>query len=309
MWRWGRLGLELLFVALLYTAVGIVLGVLSAGRGECLDLIQLLLQNLVAILPLVLLLWKVEGTWWSVGGTCALALAGLHIVVPRMELLLDRGQSLINMPIVALHAVGAAAAALAALLMVLPTWQSEEPAAPYPWPAGEPVSYLWRLPALAGAFAVLHVLAARLGRLVFGQTAHPPILTELLAKLPVAAVVLLVLLPVAAHLGVRSRRRVLVVVGLAAVLPALGRWQLLAGWPAAFIATRVGLRFVADAGVAIACAFLMLAAIGGGGGVERAPQLEFAADGEEAPALEAASDGDSGVTRTVEGDTSGAARV
>lgn len=310
--QWGRLSLELLFVALLYTAVGIVLGVFSAGWGSPLDLIRLLLQNLLAIVPLVFFIWKVEGSWWSVGGACVLALAVLQIVVPRMEMMLERGQTLIQLPTLALNAVGAAAAAVTALMMMLRSWKNGGGPPPYLWPAGEPASYLWRIPAFVAAFAVLHVLAARLGRLVFGQTSHPPLLGELLAKVSLASVVVLAVLAICAHLGVRSRRRLLVLLAVVAVIPALGRWQLLGGWPVAFLSARVGFRLVADAGVAIACAFLVLAAIAGRGAVEQAPQLESAHDGEEDPALAGGSagpDASSEVTSSVEGDTSSAARV
>lgn len=261
--KWGRLGLELVFVALLYTAVGIVLGVFSAGWGRPLDLLLLLFQNLLAVIPLAFFIWKVEGTWWSVGGTCALALPLLQAVVPRMEAMLERGQSLIQVPTLAPYALGAGAAAAAALLLVLRSWQVEDDAPPYPWPAGEPATYMWRIPGLVAAFAVLHMLAARLGRIVVGQTAHPPLLGELVAKLYLGGLVALAALAICAHLGVRSRRRLLILLAVLAVIPAIGRWQILTGWPATFIATRVGVRSIADLVVGACAAWALLGSLSG----------------------------------------------
>lgn len=287
--EWGRLSLELLFVALLYTAVGVVLGVFSAGWGKPLDLILLLLQNLLAIIPLVFFIWKVEGTWWSVGGTCVLAMALLQVVVPRMEMMLERGQSLIQLPTLALNAVGAAAAAVVALMMMLRSWKNGGSLPPYFWPAGEPVSYLWRVPVFAGAFAVLHVLVARLGRVIFGQTSHPPMLGELVARASLAALLILPVMAVTAHLGVRSRRRLLVLLGVVAVIPAIGRWQLLGGWPVAYLSARVGLRLAADAGVALVCALLMLVRIPSRVAEEPVTEPTAAVGGEDDDAVEVGS--------------------
>ena len=237
----GRLILEILFVALLYTAVGVVLGIFSAGWGRPPDLLRLLLLNLLAVVPLAFFVWKVDGTWWSMGGTAALALALLHAVVPRMELLLDRQASLIQLPWTAVNALGAAAACVTALMMVLRPWQNGG-APPYPWPAGEPRSYLWRITAVLAGYATLHVLAARVGRMAFGQSTHPPLISELLDKLALGLVVVLVAYFVAAHLGIRSPRRLAILLSVFAVLPAIGRWQALTGWPLGYLSTRVGLR-------------------------------------------------------------------
>lgn len=263
----GRLSLELLFVALLYWAVGIVLNVFSPGWGRPLDVLQLLLSSFVVLIPLVFLIIKVKGTWWSVGGTCVLALAGLHVVVPRMELLLDRGASLLQLPWTALYALGAAGAGTAALLMILRSWQGRDPLPPYPWPAGEPRSYFWRIPAVLVGYALLHVAASRLGRAFFGQAGHPPFLDELVNKIAVGIIVVLVALAVSSHLGVRSFTRTGILLAVMAVLPAIGRWQILTGWPATFIATRVSLRFFADVCTALVCAGFMLASRDRLGGV------------------------------------------
>lgn len=257
----GRLSLELLFVALLYAAVGIVLGVFSAGWGRALDVLQLLLSSFVILIPLVLLIIKVKGTWWSVGGTCVLALAGLHVVAPRMELLLDRGASLLQLPWTALYALGAAGAGTAALLMILRAWKGRNPLPPYPWPAGEPVSYLWRIPAVLVGYALLHVAASRLGRAVFGQVTHPPILDELLNKIAVGIIVVLVALAVSSHLGVRSFTRTGILLAVMAVLPAIGRWQVLTGWPPTYQASRVGLRLAADIIVVLLGCILFLSGV------------------------------------------------
>ncbi|HPW54412.1 MAG TPA: hypothetical protein PLP31_01610 [Thermoanaerobaculaceae bacterium] len=285
--QWGRLSLELLFVALLYTAVGVVLGVFSVGWGSPIDVTRLLLQNLLAIIPLVFFIWKADGPWWSVGGTCTLALALLQVVVPRMEMLLERGQTLIQLPVLALNAIGAAAAAVAALMMMLRPWNDGDSMPPYFWPAGAPNSYFWRIPAFVGVFAVLHVLAARLGRIVVRQTPQPAMLGELLAKIFVGGVLVLPVLAVTAHLGVRSRRRLLVLLGAVATLPALGRWQLLSGWPLAYLSARVGFRLAADVGVASAGALLMLAAIAGRGAAAQVAQQVAAGDDPDDSALEA----------------------
>lgn len=253
----GRLSLELLFVALLYTAVGVVLGVFSAGWGRPGDVVRLLLLNLLAIVPLAFFIWKVDGTWWSIGGTAALALALLHAVVPRMELLLDRQASLIQLPWTAVNALGAAAAGVTALIMVLRPWQNGG-LPPYPWPAGEPRSYFWRLSAVLAAYAALHVVAARVGRMVFGQSTHPPLGSELFDKLALGLVVVLVAYLVAAHLGVRSPRRLAILLAVFAVLPAIGRWQTLTGWPPVYLSTRVGLRILADLGGGLLIAFLLI---------------------------------------------------
>ncbi|MCU0291623.1 MAG: hypothetical protein MUF10_06475 [Thermoanaerobaculaceae bacterium] len=255
--QFGRLTLELLFVALLYTAVGVVLGIFSAGWGRPGDLVQLLLLNLLAVVPLAFFVWKVDGTWWSIGGAAALALALLHAVVPRMELLLDRDASLIQLPWTAVNALGAAAAGVTALIMVLRPWQNGG-LPPYPWPAGEPRSYLWRIPAVLAGYAVLHVLAARVGRMVFGQSTHPPLGSELLDKLALGLVVVLVAYLVAAHLGVRSPRRLAILLAVSAVVPAIGRWQALTGWPPVYLSTRVGLRLLADLGGGLLTAFLLI---------------------------------------------------
>lgn len=266
----GRLSLELLFVALLYTAVGVVLGVFSAGWGRPGDVVRLLLFNLLAIVPLASFIWKVDGTWWSMGGTAALALALLHAVVPRMELLLDRDASLIQLPWTALNALGAAAAGVTALIMVLRPWQNGG-LPPYPWPAGEPRSYFWRIPAVLASYAVLHVLAARVGRMVFGQSTQPPLASELLDKLALGLVVVLVAYLVAAHLGVRSRRRWAILLAVFAVLPAIGRWQALSSWPVAYLSTRVGLRLLADLGAGVSIAFVLMTGLTRSGSTRTAP--------------------------------------
>lgn len=260
---WGRLSLELLFVALLYTAVGIVLGVFSAGWGRCADVVVLLLQNLAVLVPLVFFVWKVEGTWWSVGGACALALATLQIVVPRMEMMLERGQPLVQLPALALNALGAAAAAAAALAMVLRSWRDEQEVPPYPWPAGEPVSYLWRVPAFVAAAGVAQVVAAGIGRGLVGQTWRAPALTELMGKGALGCLAAIAALACAAHLGVRSPRRVAVLVGILGVVPAIGRLQQVAGWPLAYMSPRVGLRALADLLVGLLAAILLLVPVRG----------------------------------------------
>lgn len=266
----GRLSLELLFVALLYTAVGVVLAIFSAGWGRPGDLLQLLLLNLLAVVPLAFFVWKVDGTWWSIGGTAALALALLHAVVPRMELLLDRQMSLLQLPWTAVNALGAAAAGVAALMMVIRPWQTSD-VPPYPCPAGEPRSYLWRLAAVLAGYAVLHVLAARVGRMVFGQSTHPPLLSELVNKLALGVVVVLVAYLVAAHLGVRSPRRWAILLAVFAVLPATGRWQALSGWPLVYLSTRVGLRLLADLGVGVSIAFVLMTELTRSGSTRSAP--------------------------------------
>ncbi|MGV8038664.1 MAG: hypothetical protein AB2L07_00785 [Thermoanaerobaculaceae bacterium] len=256
--QWGRLSLELLFVALLYTAVGVVLGVFSVGWGRPLDVVRLLLQNLLAIVPLVFFIWKVEGSWWSVGGACVLTLAVLQIVVPRMEMMLERGQTLIQLPSLALNAVGAAAAAVTALMMMLRSWKNGGGPPPYLWPAGEPASYLWRIPVSIAGYSLLHLVSARFGRVVFGQSSHPALGSELLQQAAAGTIVMIVVFGVSAHLGARSRRRTLVLLAIIGLVLLAGRWDVIAGWPFPLLLARVGLRLVADAGFGLLAVALLL---------------------------------------------------
>ena len=259
--QWGRLSLELLFVALLYTEVGVVLGVFSVGWGSPIDVTRLLLQNLLALIPLVFFIWKADGPWWSVGGTCALALALLQVVVPRMEMLLERGQTLIQLPVLALNAVGAAAAAVAALMMMLRPWNDGDSMPPYFWPAGAPLSYFWRIPAVVVVAGVAHMMAAVIGRTLVGQTGRPAVVIELMDKTALGFLVALAAFVCAAHLGVRSPRRVQVLVGILGVVPAIGRLQQAAGSPFGYMLPRVGLRVLADLVVGLLSAILFLVAV------------------------------------------------
>lgn len=238
-----------------------MLGVFSAGHGDVAGVLGLLLASYLALIPVAWFVARVAGAWWSIGGTATLALALLQMVVPRLELLLDRGASLVQFPWTVLHAVGTAAAGAAALMLMLRPWQFEDQAPPYSWPAGDGRSYLWRVPLAVGCYAAFQVLAARLGRLIFGHSTNPPLGSELLDKLALGSIAVLAAWCLSGHLGVRSRRRLAVLVSIFAVVPAVGRWQVLAGLPLGFLGTRVGVRLLADLAAGFVFAHTLLATV------------------------------------------------
>jgi hypothetical protein len=256
--RVGLLCLEFLFVALLYTAVGVVVGILSAGRGRPEDLLRLLLLNLVALAPLVLFVWKVDGTWWSVWLTCMLSLAILQIVVPRLELQLELQRSLIDLPRRAINASGAGLAAGAALILVLRGWSDWNRYPPPMWPAGRFKEYAWRVPAWLGAFSLIHLVLARIGRWVLGQTSGVSVLQETAMRSVIGLTGLVAILSIAAHLRSRTRSRFLLMLLLGSVVSLTGRWLLVYGWPVSYQAARLLFRAAADVAAAALAAFLFL---------------------------------------------------
>ncbi len=253
-----RLSTEILFVALLYTAVSIVLGVGVVGWGTGVDLLRLLLVNLLTIVPLVFLVWKVDGTWWSIGAACALSLAVLQVVVPRLEYLLERQASLAHVPSMVLNALGAAIAGSTALLFILRGANDWDRVPPFLLPAGSRISYVWRLPAWVAAYAALQTLASQIGRAVFRQKGGPLLLDEFLSKVAVGVVAGLAVMLLAAHLGARSRSRTALLLAVGTVLPLGGRWLMVSAWPVSFAAVRLASRMLADSGAMAVASMLFL---------------------------------------------------
>lgn len=269
------MALEVAVIALVYVVLAVVVKVILPPPSGLQGLARVFLVHLLAVLPVAAFMWSADGTWWSVCGTAVVVLSGLQTLVPRLETALERQSPLGTLPVAVVAAAFAASVAVGIFCAMLPDEDGLSGEPPFFWQVGGPVAYLWRLLALAAAYAVVHVGMMRLGRMIFGQTGRSALPTELGHRLTCGLVVVVALWMVAVHLPGLDLRTAAILASISAVVCLAGRWSVVVGWPSDMALTRLALRAVADVAVGCLAVWLLLPRPGDG---EGAPALPIAAD-------------------------------
>ncbi|HPC84829.1 MAG TPA: hypothetical protein P5234_16500 [Thermoanaerobaculaceae bacterium] len=155
---------EVAAVAVVYSALGLSLGVMKASPPTALRLAAVLLVNLVVVAAASWYVTHTIGNKWVAAFGAASVMTATQLLLPRLELALEARSGLRGMALLAV--LGGITALVAACGLVLAfgppdVFQGPEPAV---WLPLHPLEYLWRLPVLVAGYAALHVVAIEAAR-------------------------------------------------------------------------------------------------------------------------------------------------
>lgn len=155
---------EVAAVSVVYTALGLSLGVMRAVPPTPMRLAAVLLVNLVVVLAASWYAAHTSGYKWVAGFGLASIMTATQLLLPRLELALEARSGLRGMAVIA--ALGGITALVAAYGLVL-AFGPPDPYAgwqPVLWLPFHPLEYLWRLPVAVVGYATLHILAITVAR-------------------------------------------------------------------------------------------------------------------------------------------------
>jgi len=155
---------EVAAVSVVYTALGLSLGVMRAAPPTPLRLALVLLVNLVVVIAASWYVTHTTGNKWIAAFGTASVMTATQLLLPRLELALEARSGLRGMALIAV--LGGITALVAACGLVLAfgppdVYPGGEPAI---WLPFHPLAYLWRLPVLVVGYAALHVVAIEAAR-------------------------------------------------------------------------------------------------------------------------------------------------
>lgn len=155
---------EVAAVSVVYTALGLSVGVMKAAPPTPLRLAAVLLVNLVVVIAASWYVTHTTGNKWVAAFGAASVMTATQLLLPRLELALEARSGLRGMALIAV--LGGITALVAACGLVLAfgppdIFQGTEPAI---WLPFHPLEYLWRLPVVVVGYAALHVVAIEVAR-------------------------------------------------------------------------------------------------------------------------------------------------
>lgn len=251
---------ELLAVALVYTAVGLTLGVMKAAPPSASNLGILLGINLVVMGAGSWFVAHASGYGWTAGVGVAAMVGAMQLLLPRLELSLEARSGLRGMALVGILSGIAALVAAAGLVMAFgPPSVHPAEAPPLLWLPYPPGSYAWRLPVLLVAYALLQVAAVTLAREIGPPRVGGPDFGDVLvARLVSGAVWVGAVALASLSLMGRTPPIVRALTGLAVVAGLAGRAVTYLAAPADIALPRALLPAVADLLAGLLAAFLLL---------------------------------------------------